>query len=69
MASTSGLDEDQQSSPLVSAPDRGSGLEGAQHLTTSSDSSDLAQNHFSAPFPPSDLKTGIQGERNRCKAS
>ena len=68
MALTSGLIKDQQSGPLVSAPDGGPRLEGSQQSSPPSNSSNLAWNCYGTLFPTQDIEVGILGERNRHKA-
>ena len=57
MALTSGSNKDQQTSPVVSVPDGGTGLEGSQYLSTPGDSSDPARNCYSALFLTQDFET------------
>ena len=68
MASSHGLDKDQQSGSLVFAPDGGFGLEGSQQSSTPGDASDPTWNCYGTLFPSQDIEIGILGEKNRCKA-
>ena len=68
MASSCGLDKDQQSGSLAFALDGGFGLEGSQRSSTPGDASDLTRNHYGTSFPSQDIEIGILGEKNRCKA-
>ena len=68
MAPTCGLDKDQQSTPFVITLDGGSWLESSQQLSTPSNSSNLAWNHYGTLFPIQDIEFRILGEKNGHKA-
>ena len=69
MASTGRLDSNQQSSSPKLALDGNPGLDWSKQLSPPIDPGDSTLNRYAPPHLTQDYEIGIQGEKNRRKAS